>query len=65
MNIICKEYSQIYSNIRYTLVLAWSLKNKELFRIQLVDRPHVLFRNGPKWSLNNGEVFKIGLKCFG
>ena len=29
------------------IVPAWSLKNEEVFQIELVDRPRVLFRIGP------------------
>ena len=35
------------------IVPAWSLKNKKVFRIELVD--------APAWSLKNKEVFQIGL----
>ena len=38
------------------IVPAWNLKNKEVFLVELVDRPHVLFQIG----LKNREVFQIG-----
>ena len=54
---------------------AWSLKNKGLFRIGLVDRPRGLdsltlpedwtpgpsLVDRPLWTLKNKELFRIGL----
>ena len=37
------------------IVPAWSPKNKEVFRIGLMDHPLVLFRISPASSLKNGE----------
>ena len=41
------------SGLHLWIVPAWSLKNKEVLRIELVDRP--------AWIPKNQEVFWIGL----
>ena len=46
--------------ILFRIVPAWSLKNKEVFRMGGVDFPRVLFRIVPAWSLKIEEVFRIG-----
>ena len=40
------------------IVPAWILKNKEVFRIGLVDRPGVLFRIAPHRALKTGRCSK-------
>ena len=46
------------------IIPAWSLINKELFRIELMDRPRVGGFNSwivTTWSLKNKKLFRIGL----
>ena len=66
MNIFSKK-NRSCSRLDSLIVLAWSLKNKELFRIGLVDRlrlnPYKQERSPEwtPWSLKNKEVFRIEL----
>ena len=51
------DFNNIFENqiFSWWIIPTWSLKNKEVFRIGLLDRPRVLFRIGSAQSLTTGR----------
>ena len=61
---IVLEQSLKRPRVLFWFVPAWSLKNREVFRIGCVDCPCLLFQIVPTQSLKNTEEFEIGPKYF-